>query len=44
MFAGTDEADAQLELKHATAQGNLEAQNAAREKLVLPQTKLALCF
>ena len=37
--AGTDEADAQLELKHATAQGNVEAQNAAREKIVCPQTK-----
>jgi hypothetical protein len=34
LAAGTDEADAQLELKHAIAKGNLEAQEAAREKLV----------
>jgi len=37
--AGTDEADAQMELKHATAQGNLEAQKAANEKLVSAQKR-----
>lgn len=31
---GTDEADAQIELKHAIAAGNLEAQRVANEKLV----------
>jgi hypothetical protein len=40
---GTDEADAQLELKHAIAQGNSEAQRAANEKLVrVPICILAL--
>jgi hypothetical protein len=32
--AGTDEADAQSELKHAVLQGNLETQKTASEKLV----------
>ncbi len=36
--AGTDEADAQFELKHAIAQGNSEAQRAANEKLVCVQS------
>ncbi len=31
---GTDEADAQIELKHAIAVGNLDAQRVANEKLV----------
>jgi hypothetical protein len=39
--AGTDEADAQSELKHAMLQGNLETQKTASEKLV---TFFPQCF